>query len=60
MAILSASLPKMSGLDVLMATQQENLPTRTILLAATAEARDIVTAMAEGAHGYLLKDFPTR
>ena len=55
-AILGTSLPKMSGFDILMATQQEDLPTRTILLAATAEARDIVAAMAEGAHGYLLKD----
>jgi len=27
-----------------------------ILLAATVEPRDIVTAMAEGAHGFLLKD----
>ena len=55
-AILGTSLPKMSGFDILMATQQEDLPTRTILLAATAEARDIVAAMAEGAHGFLLKD----
>ena len=55
-AILSASLPKMSGLDVLMAAHREDLSTRIILLAATVKARDIVTAMAEGAHGFLLKD----
>jgi len=55
-AILSASLPKMSGLDVLMAAHREDLSTRIILLAATVEARDIITAMAEGAHGFLLKD----
>jgi len=55
-AILSASLPKVSGLDILMAAHREDLSTRIILLAATVEPRDIVTAMAEGAHGFLLKD----
>lgn len=55
-AILSASLPKVSGLDILMAAHREDLSTRIILLATTVVPRDIVTAMAEGAHGFLLKE----
>ena len=55
-AVLSTSLPKMSGLDLLVAVNHSDFPTRIILLANSADARDIVTAMAEGAHGFLLKD----
>jgi DNA-binding NarL/FixJ family response regulator len=55
-AVLDVSMPNMTGLQVLSATGREQLPTRILLLAALADSRDIITAMAEGAYGFLLKE----
>jgi DNA-binding NarL/FixJ family response regulator len=55
-ALLDVSMPEMSGFDVLRAVNRENLPTRILFLAALAGPRDIITAMAEGAYGFLQKD----
>jgi two-component system, NarL family, nitrate/nitrite response regulator NarL len=55
-AVLDVSMPNMTGLEVLSAANREHLPTRILLLAASAGSRDIITAMSEGAYGFLLKD----
>jgi two-component system nitrate/nitrite response regulator NarL len=56
LAMLDLSMPHMNGLDVLTAANRENLATRVLFLAAAASPRDIITAMAEGAYGFLQKD----
>lgn len=55
-AILDLAMPVLNGLDVLAAVQDENLRTKIVFLTALAGTRDIITAMADGAYGLLLKD----
>jgi DNA-binding NarL/FixJ family response regulator len=56
LAILDVSMPRLTGLDVVAAIQTERLGTRALLLAASATSRDVMTAMATGAYGFLLKE----
>jgi two-component system nitrate/nitrite response regulator NarL len=55
-AILDLAMPVLTGLDVLAAIQEENLGTKIVFLTALAGTRDIMSAMAEGAYGLLMKD----
>lgn len=55
-AILDLAMPVLNGLDVLAAVQGESLRTKIVFLTALAGTRDIMTAMADGAYGLLLKD----
>lgn len=55
-AILDLAMPRLSGLDVVTTIQTEGLATRALLLAATATSREVMTAMAAGACGFLLKE----
>ena len=55
-AILDLWMPALNGLEVLEIIQNEKLETRIVFLTALAGPRDIITAMAEGAYGLLLKD----
>jgi two-component system nitrate/nitrite response regulator NarL len=55
-AIVGIDLPKASGFDVLATIQREKLPTRVLFFTGSANPRDIVTAMADGAYGFLRKD----
>ena len=55
-AILDATMPEMSGFEVLTAARRETLSTRFLFLSAFASPRDVIDAMAEGAYGYLQKD----
>jgi two-component system, NarL family, nitrate/nitrite response regulator NarL len=55
-AVLDLSMPDLSGLAVLQTANSEALPTRIVLLSAFISSRDIMTAMAEGARGILVKD----
>jgi DNA-binding NarL/FixJ family response regulator len=55
-AIVGVSLPKNSGFEVLATVNVENLHTRILFFSASASPRDIITAMAEGAYGFLRTD----
>jgi two-component system, NarL family, nitrate/nitrite response regulator NarL len=55
-AVLDLSMPNLTGLDVLQAATSEMLPTRIVFLAAFIGPREIMSAMAEGAWGILVKD----
>jgi two-component system nitrate/nitrite response regulator NarL len=55
-AVVDMSMPQMTGFEVLIAAIKERLSTRFLFLAALAGPRDIMTAMAEGAYGFLQKD----
>jgi DNA-binding NarL/FixJ family response regulator len=57
-AVLDISMPGMSGLDVLSNLTREDCPTRILFFAAAATSRNIITAMAEGAFGFVQKDSP--
>jgi two-component system response regulator DesR len=51
-------MPKMTGLEVAAAVQQEQLPTRVIILTTFARGGYLRRALDAGASGYLLKDSP--
>jgi two-component system nitrate/nitrite response regulator NarL len=55
-ALLDIFMPGLSGLDILAAVASEHLPTRIVLLTASAEDRDVIIAVARGAYGVILKD----
>ena len=55
-AVLDIAMPGKSGLDVLSAIAHDGVATRVILLTATASDSQILTAIARGAKGVLLKD----
>jgi DNA-binding NarL/FixJ family response regulator len=55
-AVLDLSMPGLTGLEVVTAIQAEGLATRALLLAATATSREVMSAMAAGAYGFLLKE----
>jgi DNA-binding NarL/FixJ family response regulator len=54
--LLDLKLPDMSGIDVLKAIRQEDLPVRVVLLSAAAMADDVEAARKLGADGLLYKD----
>ena len=56
LAVLDISMPDLTGLDVLQAIDENRIPTRVVLLTASATDDQIVTAVARGARGILLKD----
>ena len=55
-AVLDVSMPGLTGLEVAAAIQNEGLATRVLLLAAMATSRQVMTAIAAGAYGFLLKE----
>jgi two-component system, NarL family, nitrate/nitrite response regulator NarL len=56
MAVLDINMPRLSGLDVLEALEQDDLATRVVLLTGTASDEQIATAVERGAWGLLLKE----
>lgn len=57
--LLDLSMPRMSGLEALGALQGHNDRMRTILLAATIEKPQLLTAVQLGVRGLILKDSTT-
>jgi two-component system, NarL family, nitrate/nitrite response regulator NarL len=57
--LLDMSMPDMSGLDVLHALQQARTSVLPVLLTASADDEDMVTALGLGARGIVLKDSAT-
>ncbi len=55
-AVLDISMPDLTGLDVLQAVEEDQISTRVVFLTASATDDQIVTAIARGARGILLKD----
>jgi two-component system nitrate/nitrite response regulator NarL len=55
-AVLDLTMPNLVGLEVLQAATTEQLPTRVMFLSAFVGTREIMSAMAEGAWGILVKD----
>src|SRR3954466_1537446 len=56
MAVLDINMPRLSGLDVLEALEQDGLATRVVFLTGTASDEQIATAVERGAWGVLLKE----
>ncbi|WP_207541312.1 response regulator [Sabulicella rubraurantiaca] len=56
LAVLDVSMPNLTGLDVLGALASERLEVKVVFLTASATDDQIVTAVARGARGILLKD----
>jgi two-component system NarL family response regulator len=57
-ALLDLRMPRMSGLEVLLALTELKLQTRAIVMTAFANEEDIQRSMKAGARAYLLKDCP--
>jgi DNA-binding NarL/FixJ family response regulator len=55
-ALLDIFMPGLAGLDILAAVTIEHLPTRIVLLTASAQDRDVIIAAARGARGVVLKE----
>ena len=55
-AVLDIAMPGLSGLDVLAAAAGEGLPTKVVVLTASARDNQIVAAVNGGAQGLMLKD----
>ncbi|HET7304289.1 MAG TPA: response regulator transcription factor [Segeticoccus sp.] len=53
--VLDLNLPGVPGHEVCAALQQEHLPTRVLILSASAEQGDVLEAVKAGASGYLVK-----
>ncbi|SRR6266571_1017820 len=56
LALLDMNMPKPNGLEVLKAVTAERLSTRVVFLAASPSDREIITAVAGGAFGIMLKE----
>ena len=54
--LLDLTMPRMSGLVALRELKDMQVPVRIIILTATAERTDIVTAVQLGAHGVMMKE----
>ncbi len=54
--LLDLAMPKMPGMDALRELTSDNAATRTIVLTAQVEKRQILEALQLGARGVLLKD----
>jgi two-component system NarL family response regulator len=57
-ALLDIRMPRMSGLEVLLALNELKLQTRAIVMTAFENEEDIQRSMNAGARAYLLKDCP--
>lgn len=57
--LLDLHLGDRSGLELLEQLQLRNLPTRTIVLTMSAQARHVAEALRLGAWGYVLKGAPS-
>jgi len=57
-ALLDLRMPRMNGLEVLLALNELKLPTRAIVMTAFENEEDIQRSMKAGARAYLLKDCP--
>jgi two-component system, NarL family, nitrate/nitrite response regulator NarL len=55
-AVLDIAMPRLNGLEVLQAVNNEQLATRVIFLTANATDQNIFTLIENGASGLLLKD----
>jgi two-component system, NarL family, nitrate/nitrite response regulator NarL len=55
-AIVSVSMPGLTGMEVLAIANAENLPTRLVFFTASVEERDLVLSAAAGAYGVIMKD----
>jgi two-component system nitrate/nitrite response regulator NarL len=55
-AVLDLAMPELSGFDVLNAIQRDEVPTRVVVLSASAESESVFRAIAEGAVAYVPKD----
>ncbi len=56
LALLDMNMPKPNGLEVLKTVTAERLSTRIVFLAASPSDREIITAVAGGAFGIMLKE----
>jgi two-component system nitrate/nitrite response regulator NarL len=54
-ALLDVRMPKLSGIEVLEAAAQDDLPTRVVLLSGYPDPDAIYRAVAAGAAGFLVK-----
>ena len=57
-AILDLRMPRMNGLEVLLALNELKLPTKAIVMTAFENEEDIQRSMKAGARAYLLKGCP--
>jgi two-component system nitrate/nitrite response regulator NarL len=55
-AVVDLSMPSLSGLQVVTAMTDLQLPTRALVVSGHAESERVYDAIAAGARGYLLKD----
>jgi len=55
-AVLDIAMPGRSGMQVLQEVQAQGLPTRILFLSAVVGSRELMTGMAEGAFGFMLKE----
>jgi two-component system response regulator DesR len=58
--ITDVEMPKLSGLDVAQALKDRGAATKVIVLTTFARPGYLQRALAAGAHGYLLKESPSR
>jgi two-component system nitrate/nitrite response regulator NarL len=56
LALLDMNMPQQNGLEVLKIVTAERLPTRIVFLAGSPSDREIITAVAGGAWGLMLKE----
>jgi two-component system nitrate/nitrite response regulator NarL len=54
--LLDLNMKDMSGQEVLKAVKAGDLDTRVVMITVSDQAEDLVTALRNGADGYLLKD----
>ena len=54
--ILDIHMPRKDGLEVLRELDQDQLPTRVVLLAAALEEHEVLEALRLGARGMVLKE----
>jgi DNA-binding NarL/FixJ family response regulator len=54
--VLDLNMPRMSGLEVLRAMRQSQVPARVVLLAATLDEQDVLEATRLGVRGMVLKE----
>jgi two-component system, NarL family, nitrate/nitrite response regulator NarL len=55
-AVLDILMPGVTGLDVLLSIAADGLPTKVVLLTATASERQLLRAIAGGVRGIVLKE----
>jgi len=58
--VLDLRMPRLDGVAVLQALQQEELPTRVVVLTAGIDEHQVVEAIRYGARGVVLKEMASR